>query len=308
MTLYSAHANRGRHQILATYLSGDRLVTGTVTRLQELQKASELVSVLNRVVDAARAPLTAMSEWLERDGPYPSDHVEALLDPTRRPELLAAGHSLWYAYVTTELFYALKDLDETVATVPPAIRAAVLHEVEEVGSNLRAPSEEEGSRSLFGPRPLGRYCNDLNPRGRNAFNQALSGYQHVPLDEVAAAMRSMVAAMRLTRNKCVHLDMPFWTLVVEHDDYAHCILDVSPAPSKSDQWRITIRRWIDVGKTDPDLEWVLECKLPVTPPLGEVVQLLDLAVDPAAINGWSRTQVGFPLAGTGFTVTDRNGG
>ncbi|MCM4082253.1 hypothetical protein [Paractinoplanes hotanensis] len=308
MTLYSALESHGRHQLLATYLSGDRLVTSTVTRLQEGEKASELVDVLNRVVDAARAPLTAMSEWLERDGPYPEGHVEALLDPTRRSELLTTGHSLWYAYATAELFYALADLDEAVATIPSAIRTAVLQEVREVGVNLRKSSGGRGIRSIFGPRPLGRYSTELNPAGRNSFQQALGGYQHVPLAELAAAMRSMVAAMRLTRNQHVHIDMPFWALVVENGDYANCILEVSPAPSASSTWRITIRRWVDVGKVDPDLDWVLDCELPQTPPLTEIIQLLDLAVDPAVINGWSETQVGFALAGTSFLVTERSVG
>ncbi|MEV4708686.1 hypothetical protein [Actinoplanes sp. NPDC049316] len=251
-----------------------------------------------------------MSEWLERDGPYPESHIEALLDPMRRAELLATGHSLWYAYATAELFYALEDLDKIVATVPAAIRAAVLHEVKEVGANLQRAfsSDERGARSVFGPRPVDRYCTDLNPSGRNAFQQAVGGYQHVPLTELAAAMRSMVAAMRLTRNRHVHLDMPFWTLVVEYNDYAHCVLDVSPAPSQRDNWRITIRRWVEVGKTDPDLEWVLECELPATPPVAEVIHFLDLAADPEVINGWSQTQVGLALAGTSFLVTTRNVG
>jgi hypothetical protein len=129
MIVYSTQRHGAKHRILATFCRQTQITTKIVTSIGDPGTAWRIADALSRVTTCAATPLTAGFDGLDQEFPYPDAHVAALLDPAARTMLLETGHSLWYVYVTAELFHALNDLDRVVATVPATVRRAITDEV-----------------------------------------------------------------------------------------------------------------------------------------------------------------------------------
>lgn len=156
MTIYSQHANRGKFQILATYSSDAGVTSSTVTSVDDATAATVIVDALNRISQSACVPVSIRDERSESYKRYPSGHLAAITEPSRRPALLAgkAEHDLWYDYAMLMLHRALADLNAAVLAMPAPVHTAIMAELEAEARGLRVglheyeagPSEEETER------------------------------------------------------------------------------------------------------------------------------------------------------------------
>jgi hypothetical protein len=332
MTIYSQHANRGKAQILATYVGKVGEISMTVTSVDDAAAAALIVDALNRISACATVPVSVLDGRSSTFARYPHTHLAAITDRDRRGELLTGAHSLWYEYAKLSLHQALTDLDAALAPVPPPVRTAVAAELDAEVRNLRAGSREfeEGSSE-----------DDAEPERRWDFETPFvpfdGGIAELSLDIRAGLDRAeenlsseqleqAVTDLRLLRN--VYTSGAGGFLLFEEryltlsgdpgpegpDRY---FLDIqAPLPSEphgSTSWTITINRW-DIDLNEPENEDetatgepVLECSISARPTERELVDLLGLSGNGGQqqLSAWAKTPVGAVLSGTSFAVTKR---
>ncbi|GAA2840795.1 hypothetical protein [Kribbella solani] len=326
MTIYSQHPNRGKVQILATYQGPSGVLSTTVTSVENQAVAGPIVDALNRVSAYTTVPVSVQDERDDRYRRYPTDHIEALVDPEARLALRVGAHSLWYQHIMLRLGYALKDLDEATASAPPPVRVAVAAELEVEARDLRH-GLAEFSEGVRPPDDATRRIWD-NDAPFVTSEEALSDATRRRLDEQesegdAADRRRAVADLQLLYDAYVKTTstgarLELGEFLVEDDPWGderdNFFLDMSaPLPdedSPQDAWSIGIYRWVP---DDPGEEYgaasgdsILECRRSTAPDLDELVNLLNLSNgDDAQLAAWAATPVGEPLGGTTFVVTAR---
>jgi hypothetical protein len=332
MTIYSQHANRGKIQVLATYDGEAGVVSSTVTSVDDGTAATAIVDALNRISASASVPVSIRDERSESYARYPSGHLAAITDPSRRADLLTGKgeHGLWYEYAMLVLHRALADLDTVIAGLPAPVRTAVTAELDAEACGLRVglheyeegPTEEETDRLWDFEDPFVRFDGGMAELSRD---------MRVGLDRLEASLpdsRLPQAAddLRLLYNAYVaveegtlssfeeeHLSLFYENDGNPADGYFLNVEAPRPGNPHGSSWSITISQWIvtrydsDGEATSAEGKTVLECIPAERPTAAELDSLLTLAESgPGQVSAWAKTPVGDALAGTVFIVTSRD--
>lgn len=325
MTIYSQHANRGKVQILATYLGPGGTESSTVTSVGSAELASLLVDALNRISALATMPLSVFDMRGRRVESYPVGHIYALTNPAAREGLLSGAHSLWHEYVCFELHRALVDLDQALEPVPEPVRIAVKAELENEERLLRiavaehedgVPAPDTGVERVwdFGS-PFVLYDGGMSALS-DEVREKMNGFEAEATDdqrtEAVTDMRVLAAASAECSVDGFHFDEEYLSLFYEPFDDKRLFLNVDapqPGEDHATAWRVEISRWIPDDPDDEDGRAsgheLLRCNLPARPAAESITNLvhridgepglLEKLVDAAV--------VGTPLLGTQFVVT-----
>lgn len=328
MTIYSQHASRGKTQILATYQGSRGVTSSTVTSVGDPIPAEPIVDALNRISALATVPLSVHDERADRVGYYPRTHLTALTDQPARADLLAGTHGLWYECICLLLHQALADLDDATATAPEPIRVAITAELETEARELNQ-ALAEFSDAIPVPETDNRRCWDFGAPfvAYDGGMDALSGEVRQQLDrleedattkerkQAIADLRILVTAHSLCSGEYTTLELDHLAIFDEPDGSDRYFVTVGapePGNDRPGSWDITISRW---EPDDPDDEectratgrTILSCVLPVPPAAEEIADLLNqLEQQPQLLAEWAMTPTGEVLAGTKFTVTERD--
>jgi hypothetical protein len=332
MTIYSQHANRGKIQILTTYNGDAGVTSSTVTSVDDATAAAAIVDALNRISASASMPVSIRDERSEAYARYPSGHLAAITDPSRRGDLLTGKgeHGLWYEYAMLMLQRALADLDTVVADLPAPVRAAVMAELEAEARGLRVglheyeegPTEEETDRQWDFEDPFVLFDGgmaELSRSMRKRIDRLESNLPTRHLAQVTEDLRLLYSAYIAVESGRTSLEEEYLCITYEHEDSAldgYFLTIQAPRlghPHRDQSWSVTIDQWV-ADEYDPDGEiteahgeTMLECVLAGRPTEVELARLLTLAEsDPQQISAWAKTSVGDALAGTAFIVTSRN--
>jgi len=332
MTIYSQHANRGKIQILATYNGDSGVTSSTVTSVDDVGAAAAIIDALNRLSESASVPI---SVWDERSGAYtryPSEHLAAIADPSRRADLLAGKgeHSLWYEYAMLMLHQALADLDTAITAMPAPVRTAITAELEAEARGLQVrlheyeqgSSEGETDRQWDFEDPFILFDGGMAELSRSMRERIDRLESHLPASHLAQAaedLRLLYGAYIAVEGDRASLEEEYLCITYEHEDTApdgHFLTIAAPRPGHRHgerSWSVTIDQWVaDEYDSDGEIaeahgETTVECALAVRPSAGELVSLLALAGrGPKQISMWAKTPVGDVLAGTAFLVTSRD--
>lgn len=334
MTIYSQHSNRGKVQILATYQGPGGVMSSTVTSLGSADEAAPLVDALNRVSALAELPMSVYDRRGHQLRPYPSLHIEALVNKEVRDGLLTGVHSLWYEYVCFELHRALADLDDAVASVPDPVRIAVQAELDKEIELLRVaiaesdgtePAPTEGVDRLWQfDTPMVRYNGGMDVLS-DEVRENLDEYEEAVSEKeraIAVADLRVLATTYALCPKVEHLQFEAGYLNLLYDPYERERLFVTisapePGTDGLTVWSIDVERWVPVdpsaqlGDLDEDYhgattgQGVLRCALPARPLAESLADLLRrLDREPQLLPRIVKAaEVGSPLEGTEFVVT-----
>lgn len=322
MTIYSQHSNRGKVQILATYHTLAGLTSTTVTSVNDPTTATPIVDALNRISACATIALSTLDRDFNR---YPTDHLDALVDPNARATLLQGTHSLWYEYVKVLLNQALRDLDQATADLPGPIRTAITAELSAEAEHLR--TRQSGHEVDDGdPRRLWEYnhpatlfdggMEQLTDSFRGRLNKAEKGFTTAQRRRAVGSLRVLAEAHNQIDSDTCQFEAEHLTITEDPYNKERYFVDLSapdPEEPRSQEWTVTLTQWIPDNE-DFDEEGgtatgkpVLECVL--TQPLSadEIAASLKLCDDqPDLLSTWAGTPVGEPLSGTQFIVTKRH--
>jgi hypothetical protein len=330
MTIYSMYQSRNNIQVLATYSAESGMHSEVVARFESASKAKMIVDGLNRASVCATLPV---SVWDCRNGSfqmYPSDHLRAMADPSRRNDLLSGAHSLWYEFMKLHLHQALTDIDTALEGEPESTRAALEEELATETSQLHgALAEFEGDpiagfelqRGWDFNRPTIPYDGGLYELGasiREAMDRA-------ELEDIGEDLQDSIENLRLLFK--VHLDSESAVaelhppeieilcepLLPERHGYYLTISAPGTSSNPGSEWTIGVSRWVssDDGEDSESLSDIgvslIQCKLGDRPHRTELVNLLNLAEgdDGKRLETWASTPVGEMLDGTNFAVTER---
>jgi len=325
LTIYSQHSNRGKVQILATYHTLAGLTSTTVTSVNDTAAATPIVDALNRISACATGAVSALDRNYHD---YPTDHIDALTDPSTRPALLQGTHSLWYEYVKVLLHQALQDLDEATANLPAPIRTAITAELSTEAQHLHdLPSKHRRGGSDEQLRlwdsnhpaiPFGGGMEQLTDRYRERLNETEKDYTADHLRFAVENLRVLAEAYQQIDSETCQFETEYLVLTEDPYNKQRYFVEVAapdPEEPSSARWTVTVTQWIpDKEEEDYDEnggtatgERVLDCVLPQALTAGEIAAFLKLCADqPDLLTTWADTPVGEPLFGTQVIVTTRH--
>lgn len=336
MTIYSAHPNRGKTQILATYRGPAGIVSATVTSVDESPRrlsdavaldcdpvdAALIVDALNRISACATVPVSVSDRRTNARSRYPALHLAALDDRSVRASLLEGEHSFWYEYVKVLLHEALADLDDAMRGLPAPIRTAITVELEQEASGLReALAQWDGRddrwdtgrerRWRFGA-PFVQFEGGLPGLGSEFRRRLDRDEQNITAEQFKRgvdAIRLLTLAVARTSSDNLELDIEQTRLthnLVGARTTGYFLDVIAPMPDQSldTSWDVEIFHW-ENADGDP----VLKCSRSAPPAVEELIELLDLSGGQTwQVAAWAKTAVGETLDGTTFVVTERHDG
>ena len=328
MTIYSTHSNRGKIQILATYRTPTNATSSsTVTSVDDPKIADSIVDALNRISACATVPLSTYDRRDERLKHYPTEHLNSLIDPDARPDLITGTHSLWYELAMSELHTALTDLEQTLLDTPAPVRLAIGTELRTEAVDLQAALREY-SEGIEPTEPVQRMwdhglpflmfeggMDELSDSTRELLNGLEEDASPSQVKRTIAGMRILLAAQRRTTNQEASLDVTALSILDDPDwgnSYYLSIDYPMPISQPRQKWSVNLGLWTaedldDDGTGTSTGSPVVTCDLDTTPSIDELVGLLDLsAAGLGQLKQWVTTPVGEPLAGTRYVVTQRD--
>jgi len=322
VTIYSQHPNRGKVQLLATYHTLAGLTSTTVTSVNDTATATPIVEALNRISAYATTVLSAHDRNFHR---YPTDHLDALVDPHARPSLLQGAHSLWYEYVKILLHQALLDLDEATANLPAPIRTAITAELsaeaqhfQDMPSKPDAADGDDQQRLWDSSQPAALLggMEPLTDRYRELLNEAEKGYTAEQRHLAVESLRHLAEAYQQIDSDTCQFETEYLMLTEDpYNEQRYFVEVAAPDPEEpsSQEWTVTLTQWIPDSKYSSEQgetatgEPVLDCVLTRPPTADEIVVFLKLCADqPELLTIWAKTPVGESLSGTEFVVTKRH--
>lgn len=323
MTIYSQHSNRGKVQILATYHTLAGLTSTTVTSVNDTATATPIVDALNRISACATSTVSARDRNYHH---YPTDHIDALADPSTRPALLQGTHSLWYEYVKVLLHQALQDLDETTANLPAPIHTAITAELSTEAQHLHdMPSKhhrgdgDEQRRLWDSNHPatlFGGGMEQLTDRYRERLDETEKDYTADQLRLAVENLRVLAEAYQQIDSETCQFEAEYLILTEDPYNKQRYFVEVgAPDPEEpgSARWTVTLTQWIpdqedyDENGGTAAGERVLDCVLPQALTASEIAAFLKLCADqPDLLTTWADTPAGEPLTNTQFIVTTRH--
>lgn len=302
-----------------------------MTSVDDAKAATVIADALNRISASATVPVSIHDERPDRSSFYPSGHLTALTDPSRRDDLLAGKgeHSLWYEYAMLVLHRALADLDTAIAPMPAPVQTAITAELEAEARGLRVglaifgtdTSEEESERQWDFGDPFVHYDGGMaelsaDTRDRlNRLEEDLPESQHAQAAEDLRLLYNVYTPMAGTYAHLEEEDLSLFYEPADNPSDGYFLTVDAPRPGHpngSPSWSVSISRWeADERDSDGEItgahsESVLDCALVSRPTAGELTGLLELAeTGSEQMSAWAETPVGDALAGTAVVVTKR---
>jgi hypothetical protein len=307
-------------QILATFNTLAGLTSTTVTSVNDTATATPIVEALNQIASCATVALSAFDRQFHR---YPSDHLDALADPSARPALVQGAHSLWYEHVKILLRQALQDLDKATADLPTPIRTAITAELNTEAQHLRAGQAEDETDddqqrlwdSRFPVTLFGGGMEPLTDSYRERLNEADKEYTASQMRRAVDSLRVLAEAHRQVDSDSCQLETEYLSITEDPFNEERYFVEVSaPDPAENPEtWTVSLQQWIpdnddfDENGGTATGEQILDCNLAQPPTAGEIAAFLkQCAEQPDLFTTWAKTSIGEPLTGTPFIVSERH--